>query len=232
MSLWHNLKIFAVLYLLFGFLFLGTIYLILYREWFRPWEVLGFYFLGSTLTAFMIGKIGSNVNYMNEFVVGICFILGILVAISGNEPRRIIFVYSTIIGLVILFINWSNTLAIPLIKNSKSPAAMAGFERIRQLIHSTDGPVIADEYMGAIVLENKPIYIQSFDMTQLSRAGKWDQTPFLEEIAAHKFPLIIITDAEDYTNNNRWTPEMITTIQKNYRILEKLGNTTVYAPSE
>lgn len=136
-----------------------------------------------------------------------------------------------LIPLSLWLIYFSNWLVAPILKDRLSPGFRDGFNELRQLIRNTEGDIVIDEYMGALVLENRPIYIQPFDMSQLSRLGLWDQNLFLQDIQKKQFPYIIITKTMPEIMNDRWTPEMLAAIDQNYNILMYFKNTLVYVPN-
>jgi hypothetical protein len=108
-------------------------------------------------------------------------------------------------------------------------------DQLRQLeglVIAADGPVLADEYMGMITLQGRPLYLQPFEITQLARAGVWDQTPLVEGIRNQAFPLILIHFFPEYpVYKERWTEEMLLDIQRYYVPGDSLADTRVYRPN-
>jgi hypothetical protein len=102
---------------------------------------------------------------------------------------------------------------------------------LRALVAESTGPVLADEYMGMLTLDGKPLYIQPFEVTQLANAGLWDQSPFLEAIRTETFPLILIHHFRGYpVYKERWTPEMLIAIQAHYVASDLKADTILFRP--
>ena len=96
-----------------------------------------------------------------------------------------------------------------------------------------EGPILADEYMAMLPKNNIPLYIQPFEMTQLSLAGLWDQSALLESITGQDFPLILIHHFQfDNVYLERWTPEMRQAIFENYVSLGMRANTLLFEPKD
>jgi hypothetical protein len=103
--------------------------------------------------------------------------------------------------------------------------------RLENIVAETDGPILADEYMGMITLQGRFLVLQPFEVTQLANAGMWDQEPLVDSIKAKEFPLILIHYFPEYpVFKERWTPEMLSAIYMNYRGVETLAETRVYRP--
>ena len=88
--------------------------------------------------------------------------------------------------------------------------------------------------MGFLPLERQALYVQPFEATQLARAGRWDQTPFLEAIQRQEFPLIImlrVSTPFGPLHETIWSPEMLANIDQYYEQDDLIAETTVvYRP--
>jgi len=104
------------------------------------------------------------------------------------------------------------------------------YDPLVELLRTTDVPIIADEQMGLMVLNGKPILMQPFEMTQLALAGLWDQQPFLDALARGDYPIVLLY--QPYRNPQlrfeRWTPEMLRIINNDFRPDFQTAETTVY----
>ena len=107
-------------------------------------------------------------------------------------------------------------------------------DRLRQLVHQADGPVLADVHMGFLPLEGRALYVQPFEATQLARAGSWDQTPFLEAIQRQEFPMILmlrVSTPFGPLHETIWSPEMLAAINEYYMQTDLIADTTfIYRP--
>ena len=80
--------------------------------------------------------------------------------------------------------------------------------------------------MGMLTLQSRPLVIQPFEVTQLARAGHWDQTPLLNSIEKKEFASIIIYDRP--WSSERWTPEMLEAINRSYRLADIVADNKIY----
>jgi hypothetical protein len=217
----------APLLLIFGlaFLFLG-------RSRFYPWPLLTPYLIGAALAALTIGKIGSNVNYFLELSAALSLAAGALVYWSRQYPWRHIALFI----LLALQTGWLMQTTLEQTLDNQLTARRGDAAAITDLagmIAEAGGPVLADEYMGLIPLQNRPLYLQPFEVTQLTRAGRWDQTALLESIEQQTFPLILIHYFPfSLIHEERWTPEILSAIEQHYRPVRMQAGTVVYRPQE
>ena len=102
---------------------------------------------------------------------------------------------------------------------------------VAYLMHDTRGIMRADEDMGLLVLDRRPLHFQPFEMTQLARAGRWDQGPFLHQIERQAFAVILIYRIPELPlERQRWTDEMLAAIERRYVVAERVGPMEVYRP--
>jgi hypothetical protein len=200
------------------------------RPWFRPWAVVGFYLIGGTLSALTVGKVGSNVNYFLEWFAGFAMLEGVLVSIAGKDTVKSTLVASLLTIQLVWLLFSSQQVVAPTLRFRTNPQAVAQVQQMEALIRQANGPIVADEFMGLETLENRQLYFQPFEMTQLARSGLWDQSGFLSEIAEHKFALILISTPNPNLVADRWTPEMLQAISLHYQKVERIGFTDVYMP--
>jgi hypothetical protein len=191
------------------------------------WRLIAPYLVGAALSGLTIGKVGSNVNYLIELGAAVSLSLGALLA--WQRPRRL--VYATVALLLALDMALM-VLASPY--RTVMHARLAEGEQARHLldvVHRTPGLVLADEDMGLLPLDRRPIYFQPFEMTQLARTGRWDQRPFLAELKRQAFAAILVYRIPDVPlHRQRWTDEMLGAIERHYALEEGIGQTEVYRP--
>jgi hypothetical protein len=222
----------SVWLLMAGSLLVCLIFLLL-GGWFRlkSWWLIAPYLVGASLTGLTIGKIGSNVNYLLEFSAAVSITLAAMLA--WQRPRPLI--YNGLVMLlalqVFLFLpgtgnHWFTEMRLE---------QREEFDEIMGITRRSEGPVITDEHMGMLPLQNRAIYIQPFEVTQLARDGLWDPQPFVEAVTRQEFPLILIFDVPNSDLlEERWTPEMLAAIRQNYQEEQRIGDdfafTRVYRP--
>ncbi len=193
------------------------------------WPLLAPYLVGAALSGLTIGKIGSNVNYFLELSATLSLAAGALVARSRERP------WLRIVLLVLLASQVVQLMRITVTEYGGRLAERLEFrEEIRELdgiVADAEGPVLADEYMGLLTLQGRALVVQPFEVTQLARAGLWDQTPLVDAIRDREFPLILIHYFPEYAvYRERWTSEMLTAVQHNYAPSNSLAHTVVYRP--
>ena len=191
------------------------------------WRLVAPYLIGAAISGLTIGKVGSNVNYLLEPGAAVALAIGALVAWLG--PRRgltaaVALLLALDVGLMVL----------------ASPYRAVTYTRLRQsedarklerLVREAGGVVLADEDMGLLARAGLPIYFQPFEMTQLARAGRWDQRPLLGDLERQAFAMILIYAIPEVPlHRDRWTDEMLAAIERRYAVAERVGQTLVLRP--
>ena len=195
------------------------------------WWLVGAYLGGSAAATLLIGKVGSDVNYLLELCGALSLAAGTLIArYSSQTGARCVLLLA---------------LAVQVATMVQASQFYAGFQqgvidqrsglaRLEALVDGSKGPVLADEYAGLLPLDGRRIYLQPFEMTQLQRDGRWNQEPLLRSIKRRKFLLILIWKPPYAAGieQERWTREMLEAIEENYEPVQKHLATVVYRPSD
>jgi hypothetical protein len=196
----------------------------------KSWSILAPFLVGAFLSGLTIGKIGSNINYFLELAAALALIGGVLIAWSQEYPWR-----NTAVVLLIA-IQFGLLLESSMQHNvdwilSQRYQDFEALQLLEQEVKRMDDPVLADEYMGLLTMNDRPLYLQPFEVSQLANAGMWDQQPLLDDIAAQTFDGILIHHFDTWpVHNERWTPEMLAAIEKYYRPVKTLAGTVIYIP--
>jgi 4-amino-4-deoxy-L-arabinose transferase-like glycosyltransferase len=204
---------------------------ILIPRWNPLWTLAVPYLIGATISAATIGKIGSNVNYLLELCAALSLAAGVVIAWS-----RVHLPFHTLRAalLVLLAFAVGNMVHRTLDEYTwdlrERRAARTELNELKALVAETPGPILADEYMGMLTLEGRPLVIQPFEVTQLAWAGKWDQTPLLESIQKNEFSAIILYDRPWV--NERWTAEMLEAITQSYILVDIVAENKIYKAAE
>ena len=193
----------------------------------ESWRLLLPYTVGAALSALTIGKVGSNINYLLELCAALSLAAGAAVAWLRHAPRRR---YALMLGLALqaflLLPGLSYQLFSQFRLDSRADMALVG-----QRIRAADGPVLADEDIGQLVLAGRPLLFQPFELTQLARVGMWDQAPLLDAIERQEYALILIFKFPGLPlDRDRWTDQMRAVINRRYAEVEQIGFTEVYRP--
>jgi hypothetical protein len=198
----------------------------------RPasWWLVGAYLAGAVATALLIGKIGSDVNYLLELSAALALAAGSLIGLYPSRPgARIALLLALAVQVTIMVqasqYNYARF-------QSDVIDQRAELVRLERVADDSDEPVLADEYAGLLPLDGRWIYLQPFEMTQLQRDGRWDQGPLLDSIEHRKLPAILVwkPPCAAGVQRERWTREMLKTIDENYKPAHKYAGTLVYRP--
>jgi hypothetical protein len=176
-----------------------------------------------------IGKVGSNVNYLFDLSAAFSLVIGALIAVLNRARWARIPLILLLALQVGSLIRWSQQDYYHRLMDKVD--RRAAIDALMQTVHSTKGPVLADEYMGLIPLDGRQLYIQPFELTQLARAEVWDQQRFLEAIARKEFGTIMIFHLPDYPlHEDRWTEEQLDAIDAHYNFVSIIADTWIYQP--
>lgn len=203
--------------------------ILLLRPWLKAWRPIIMYLIGGLFVALTIGKVGANINYLLEIFAGLSLMVGMLVSFATHPTKSHLSL--GFVNLILIVMLWmSQMVAGSFLTFRSQPEFISEMDQMRLAIRAADGPILADEFMGLLVLENRPVVFQPFDMTQLAVRAKWDQRPFLADLEAQKFSLILFSEPRPNIVTERWTPEMVAMIKAAYKIKAQVGFTTLYIP--
>jgi hypothetical protein len=206
---------------------IGGVSLFLSRRWNPLWTLAAPYLIGAILSAATIGKIGSNFNYLMELCAALSLSAGAVIASS----RAHLSAYSLRAALlIILAVAIGKMLHATLHDYTwdlrERRVATRELSQLESMVAETNGLILADEYMGMLTLQGRPLLIQPFEVTQLAWAGKWDQTPLLNSINKKEFAAIILYDRPWV--NERWTQEMLSEINHSYMLVDVIAENKIY----
>ena len=147
-------------------LILGGLVLALAPRRFPLWALLAPYLVGAALASLTVGKIGSNVNYFLELCAALSLVAGALLVWSRPRP------WLHVLLLVLMALQTGRLMqttfkdnVVSLTERRNSANELRALERI---VADADGAILADEYMGMITLQGRPLFVQPFEVTQLA----------------------------------------------------------------
>lgn len=195
----------------------------------RVWWLVGPYLILSIPSALLVGKVGSDVNYLLELSAALCLVTGALLAWQRERPR----LRTLLISLLVVQV-------LALAQSSLVPSGLQDYvteqeREVRQLsriVAKADGPVLTDEHMGLLPLNGKQIKLQPFEMTQLSRDGAWEQGRAVRSIREQRYAVVMIWEppfARDI-KQDRWTDEMLAAVDDRYERTNRVADMVVYRP--
>ena len=208
-------------------LFIGGLSIFILPKWNRIWCLSIPYLIGAVLSAAAIGKIGSNVNYFVELCAALAISTGLIIAWIEDRIRL-----QAVKGLlvVLLSIGIMNMVSVTLHEYTSDLKERIEYaddlRKLETLVADAPGTVLADEYMGMITLQGRYLYLQPFSFAQLSKDGLWDQNLLLKRIKNREFSFIIIYDKP--WKSERWTDEMLATIDNHYVLISRLAGNKIY----
>jgi hypothetical protein len=177
----------------------------------------------------LVGKVGSDVNYLLELSAALGLATGAFIAWQRRRPR----LHIALIALLAIQM-------LALVQSSRVASGLQNYvvdqraevAQLSRMVADTDGPVLTDDYMGLLPERGKRIYFQPFEMTQLARDGDWNQRPFVQNIANEKFPLIMIWSPPfaREIKQDRWTPRMLEEIRDHYERQGRIADMVIYRP--
>ena len=194
------------------------------------WWLICSYLVGSIATALLIGKIGSDVNYLLELSAALSLAAGAFLARYGGRPGARSALLLVMALQTVLMVQASQSFYAAL--QAHVIAQREGIARLERVVDDSRKPVLADEQAGLLPLDGRRIYIQPFEFSQLAREGRWDQRPLLEAIDRREFPAILIWEPPYAPGvaRERWTPQMLRAIEANYEPAGRHAETVVYRP--
>jgi len=106
---------------------------------------------------------------------------------------------------------------------------------VYSLLQNGQGPVVSQQ--GSFPLFSRgEIYIQLFHFTALSRAGMWDQSRLLKDFENHTISSVITQfpierGVQNDSDWERFTPEMLESLRKNYHLWQTVYPYYIYTPN-
>ncbi len=230
-----------------------TLVLALRRRWpALPALYLAFAWVSSVTT----GKIGAYINHLLEANIATWLACGLLLGWAERSKRLLwsLLASAALLGQVAMMVHlpfsiqsgvlppWTALRPIvqPWLKSSRASylwtpaqADRQSADALDQRVRQTTGLILSEDSSFS-ASHGRPMWIQIQPFTQLALAGKWDQTPFLNQIRSHQFDLILLQfDIQDDVLAQRpslMTPEMIDAIRSSYVLEQKLWFYNVYVP--
>jgi len=104
-------------------------------------------------------------------------------------------------------------------------------QKLLEAVHQAEGPVLADEFMGLVVLDGRQLFFQPFEFKQLATAKVWDETQFLQDIKDQKFGMILLYAPRAWdSRHERWTQAQLTAIDTYYYLTDIFAEHIFWCP--
>jgi hypothetical protein len=210
------------------FLLVGAAFLVAGRRIHATsWRLVTPYFVGAALASLTIGKVGSNVNYFLELCAASSLAAGAALAGLRSRPAARNAVVLLLLVQVSVLLGGTRYQRHLRWKLEQRPV----LDELMDLVHRTDGTVLADEALGLLPLAGRSVHVQPFELTQLAYRGAWDPAPFLAELDRREFAAVLVYKVPwSPIHRTRWTPEMLELLERGYDASGVVGHTVVYRP--
>jgi hypothetical protein len=212
-------------------IFIGIALSILWRRFKKQsWEAIDFYLaIVFIITLVSLGRLGAHGQYVMEFLIVTLLYLLKTAGLPTMPSRR------TLVSIQIFLLLLYAPAFIILEEGLWDISANRAAPKIYSLLKNRQGPVLSQQGSFALFSRGE-IYIQLFHFSGLSRAKMWDQKPFLKSIEKQSFCCVITEfPIEDpvlsETDRERFTPEILASVRKNYRLLESVYPYFFYVPA-
>jgi len=193
----------------------------------------------SFLSIYSIAKAGSAANYLLEFHVAAALLVGLavgeamrLLEVESNRNKRIALNVAGGIFVVLMTLHaWNNFLYRERYNAPPTPEFADFLAFVDIEAQSTNGQIFS-EWPIFTIRAGQDVLLQPFIMSQLAREGKWDETPFLEDLRSRRFALLIL--AQDVRNEDQHfsssTPAMRKAVRENYRFYREIAGYWLFVP--
>ncbi len=241
---WWQVKVWTVnLLLKFYPIYLTTLFLfaatnIMEREkggWgvenIKPRDLFAIYALLGAASFLAIGKVGAAANYLIEFHAALAVFAGIslggMMNTMGNGRRlpMILFACAAIL-LTLHAMNLTRLRRLLFSRPNPDAVSLEKGQRLLEIVRDFPEPVYSEQPVINL-LAGRDVLFQPFIMSQLARESKWNESPFLKDIEARRFSLVIT--GQDITQEGfkwQYTPAMQEAFGRAYRPLLPSGNPT------
>ena len=173
--------------------------------------------IASALGTVMLGKAGSDLNYLLEAIAAIALFaareLPMEWLVRRTSPSRV--AAAGLAGCAIAVAATSVAAAARV--HEPVAAAQAPYRELMARVAREPGIVVSDDAC-LLVDAGRLVHIQPFVMTQLAESGRWDQRPFLEELDTQRVRLIVAQVGPPAAFASRYTPEMRHLISTRYTV--------------
>lgn len=171
--------------------------------------------IASVLSTVTMGKMGSGLNYFIEPMAAIALLAAReLPPLWESQPAaraRVTAGLLAVCGAVSVTTDLVETVA----WRRPLAAAQVPYRELMAIVAGTHGLVVSDDAC-LLVHAHRAVHIQPFVMTGLAEAGRWDQRPFLVELANQQVKLIVAQVSPLEVFQSRYTPEMRRLIAERY----------------
>ncbi|NOZ06196.1 MAG: glycosyltransferase family 39 protein [Chloroflexi bacterium] len=185
----------------------------------RHLSLAGVYFLCAALVTLSAGKAGAWENYYLETLAVMCLLAAMAWQRLGDRRNggwATLLVALLVIAQLGLFLPGFERLG-PVAEAAWLQHTAQIDEQLSARLAGVPDPILAED-MGILAVNDRPVAIHSFVYTQLAAQGAWDPAPFLQDLAAHRFPLLVLRRGAhaDREGFHRFSREMLSAMEMYY----------------
>ncbi|MBU4310175.1 glycosyltransferase family 39 protein, partial [bacterium] len=174
------------------------------------------YFVLAFLVALTVGKAGASINYLIEFWMVSCILLGLVIKTAQNiSGSRLLKNGMATLILVTCLVQFFLSAYIYRPESPNKQDRLIS-SKVYSYFAASKGDILS-EYPTFLLFSGKEVLFQPFSLTQLSKRGIWNQRPIVEDIQKKRFSLILLS-----YGRTRWTDEMLEAIKENYILVQRL----------
>jgi len=190
-----------------------------------PTNLISMYLVLALLEAALAGKAGSWENYFLESLAALCLVAGLALP----RLRRL---HSGLAAPLLLLIQVVLMWHTPAQAAEQMRADAASNQALIPRVAAAPGLVLSED-AGLLVQAGKPVPYYDFQLSQLARAGRWDQAWEVGNLRASAFPLVIFEGDSriDVDRYGRYTRIFMSALDYGYRLSERVGKYTLYRPA-
>ena len=188
----------------------------------RPdgWALAAAYIPAAVAVSLLAAKEGSYINYFLDLCAACSLAAGLCV---GWLRRRTLSAVTllAVLSLQAVMMGRSNALYDHLLARL---ARAREYGHLAALVRAEPGPILADEPLALLPLSGRTIDFQPFAMTQLARAGRWDATPFVDQLREQRYALLLARQPRRNPTliAAMWDAAMADAIRSRYETVEEV----------
>lgn len=175
-----------------------------------------------------IGKNGSSYNFFLAFDISTAFLCGFLLfRLLATWSAKNQYHNTASLILVLLF----SLMLLPARRvvdglMDRFDARVDKETQLMRLMRATPGPVMSENLL-ALIRASKEVHIEPATVSFLAQVGRWDERPYLQLLNQQFFQMIV---TKNLRRNNRYTPAMISSIDRAYSLDQTIGEYLIYRP--
>lgn len=193
------------------------------------WEAVDLYLASVLVTTLIsLGRLGAHGQYVLELLV-VTLVYLLRAARLPTLPGR-----EALVTVQVIFLFVYTAVFIVFEEGRWDVAANRAAKRVYPMLAAEVGPVLSQQGSFALFSRGE-IYVQLFHFSALSRAGLWDQRLLLRDVDKQIFCRVITefpveNAAPSASDRERFTPELLQAIRRNYARSEAIYPYYLYRP--